>query len=110
MRCGFVDGCGGKGAKVVVVWLWSFGNDVGGGDLVVVGVVLGMKVRRCLWCGVDGCGGKGAKVVVVWLWSFGNDVGGGDLDVEVWVVQNNDRKRKMATSKGRSPVNTKNSL
>ena len=60
-----------KGAKVVVVWLWSFGNDVGGGDLVVVGVVLGMKVRRCLWCGVDGCGGKGAKVVVVWLLRYG---------------------------------------
>ena len=59
-----------------------------------------------MWCGVvDGCGGKGAKVVVVWLWSFGNDVGGGDLVVEVWLVQNNDRKRKMATSKGRSPVN-----
>ena len=31
--------------KVVVVWLWSFRNDVGGGELVVVGVVLGMKVR-----------------------------------------------------------------
>ena len=45
MRCGFVDGCGGKEAKVVVIWLWTFGNDVGGGDLVVVGVVLGMKVR-----------------------------------------------------------------
>ena len=42
MRClrdGVVDGCGGKEAKVVVVvWLWLFGNDVGGGDLVVVGV------------------------------------------------------------------------
>ena len=66
---------------------------------------------RCLWCGVvDGCGGKEAKVVVVWLWTFGNDVGGGDLVVEGWLVQNNDRKRKMAISKGRSLVNTKNSL
>ena len=35
LRCGVVDGHGGKGAKVVVVWLWTFGNDVGGGDLVV---------------------------------------------------------------------------
>ena len=63
--------------KVVVIWLSSFGNDVGGGDLVVVGVVLGMKVKRCLWCGVvDGCGVKGVKVVVVvwercWWWRFG---------------------------------------
>ena len=56
LRCGVADGCGGKEATVVVVWLWTFGNGVGGGDLVVVGVVLGMKVRR--WCGVvDGCGG-----------------------------------------------------
>ena len=42
MRClrgGVVDGGRGKKAKVVVVWLWLFGNDVGGGDLVVVGVV-----------------------------------------------------------------------
>ena len=69
-------------AKVVVVWLWLFGNDVGGGDLVVVGFVLGMKLKRCLWCGVvDGCGGKEVKVVVVWLWLFGNYVGGGDLVV-----------------------------
>ena len=90
---------------MVVVGLWLFGNDVGGGDLVVGGVVLGRKVRR--WCGVvDGCGGKGAKVVVVWLWTFGSDVGGGDLVVEGWLVQNNDRKRKTAISKGRSPVNT----
>ena len=83
LRCGVADGCGGKEAKVVVVWLWTFGNGVGGGDLVVVGVVLGMKVRR--WCGVvDGCGGKGAKVVVVGLWLFGHDVGGGDLVVGGW--------------------------
>ena len=76
---------------------------------MVVDVVSGMKVRR--WCGVvDGCGGKGAKVVVVWLWTFGNDVGGGDLVVEGLLVQNNDRKRKTAISKGRSPVNTNNSL
>ena len=75
------------------------------------GVVSGTKVKRCLRCGVvDGRGGKGVKVVVVWLWTFGNDVGGGDLVVRVWLVQNNDRNRKMATSKGRSPVNTKNSL
>ena len=80
LRCGVADGCGGKEAKVVVVWLWLFGNDVGGGDLVVGGVVLGMKVRR--WCGVvDGCGDKGAKVVVVWLWTFGSDVGGG-----IWLL------------------------
>ena len=42
MRClrgGVFDGCGGRKVKVVVVWLWWFGNDVGGGDLVVVGVV-----------------------------------------------------------------------
>ncbi len=38
-RGGVVDGCEGKRAKVVVVWLWLFANDVGGGDLVVVGVV-----------------------------------------------------------------------
>ena len=50
---------------------------------------------RCLRGGVvDGCGGRKAKVVVVWLWLFGNDVGGGDLVVEIWLVQNNDRKRK----------------
>ena len=29
--------CGGKEAKVVVFELWLFGNDVGGGDLVVGG-------------------------------------------------------------------------
>ena len=81
--------------KVVVVWLWSFGNDVGGGDLVVVG---------CR--GDHGCGDGGVVGVVV----KGSDVVCGELVVEVWLVQNNDRKRKMATSKGRSPVNTKNSL
>ena len=59
---------------------------------------------------VDGCGGKKAKVVVVGLWLFGNDVGGGDLVAGGWLVQNNDRKRKTAISKGRNPVNTKNSL
>ena len=40
MRClrgSVVDGSGGRKAKVVVVWLWWFGNDVGGGDLVVGG-------------------------------------------------------------------------
>ena len=40
MRClrgGVVDGCGGEKVKAVVVWLWLFGNDVGGGDLVVAG-------------------------------------------------------------------------
>ena len=81
MRClrgGVVDGCGGKEAKVVVVWLWLFGNDVGGGDLVVVGVVLGTKVKRCLRCGVVdvkrrrwwwlGCGCLGTMLVVaIWL-------------------------------------------
>ena len=70
-----------------------------------------MEVKRCLRGGVvDGCGGKEAKVVVVGLWLFGNDVGGGDLVVGGWLVQNNDRKRKTAISKGRSPVNTNNSL
>ena len=59
---------------------------------------------------VDGCGGNEAKVVVVWLWLFGNDVGGGDLVAGGWLVQNNDRKRKTAISKGCSPVNTNNSL
>ena len=34
--------CGGKEAKVVVFELWLFGDDVGGGDLVV-GVVFGPK-------------------------------------------------------------------
>ena len=81
-----------KRAKVVVVWLWSFGNDVGGGGLVVVG---GRGDRGC---------GDGGVVVK------GSDVVCGDSVVEVWLVQNNDRKRKMATSKSRSPVNTKNSL
>ena len=80
--------------KVVVVLLWSFGNDVGGGDLVGVG-----------GRGDRGCGDGGVVGVVV----KGSDVCG-DSVVEVWLVQNNDRKRKMATSKGRSPVNTKNSL
>ena len=37
LRGGVVDGC--EKAKAVVVWLWLFGNDVGGGDLVVAGVV-----------------------------------------------------------------------
>ena len=84
-----------KRAKVVVVWLWPFGNDVGGGNLVVVG-----------GRGDRGCGDGGVVGVVV----KGSDVVCGDLVVEVWLVQNNDRKRKMATSKSRSPVNTKNSL
>ena len=73
------DGCGGKRAKVVVVWLWSFGNDVGGGDLVVVG-------SR----GDRGCGDGGVVGVVV----KGCDVVCGDSVVEVWLVQNNHRKRK----------------
>ena len=59
---------------VIVAWLalWSFGNDVGGGDLVVVG---GRGDRG--WR----CGEGGAMLVVVMV-------------VEIWVVQNNDRKRK----------------
>ena len=76
---GLFDGCGGKRAKVVVVWLWSFGNDVGGGDLVVVG-----------GRGDRGCGEGGVVGVVV----KGCDVVCGDSVVEVWLVQNNDRKRK----------------
>ena len=43
---GLLTGVEVKGAKVIVVWLWTFGNDVGGGDLVVVGVVLGMKLME----------------------------------------------------------------
>ena len=34
---GVVYGCGGEKAKAVVVWLCLFGDDVGGGDLVVGG-------------------------------------------------------------------------
>ena len=74
-----VDGCGGKRANVVVVWLLSFGNDVRGGDLVVVG-----------GRGDRGCGDGGVVGVVV----KGSDVVCGDSVVEVWLVQNNDRKRK----------------
>jgi len=62
---------------VIVAWLalWSFGNDVGGG-LVVVGD------------GSDrGCGDGGVV-------GGGDDRGCGDLVVEIWLVQNNDRKRK----------------
>ena len=73
-----------KRAKVVVVWLWSFGNDVGGGDLVVVG-----------GRGDRGYGDGGVVGIVVQR----SDVVCGDSVVEVWLVQNNDRKRKMATSK-----------
>ena len=66
---------------------------------------------RCLRGGVvDGGAGKKAKVVVFELWLFGDDVGGGHLDVGGWLDQNNDRKRKTAISKRRSPVNTNNSL
>ena len=77
--CGVVDGCGGKRAKVVVVWLWSFGNDVSGGDLVVLG-----------GRGDHGCGDGGMGGVVV----KGCDVVCGDSVVEVWLVQNNDSNRK----------------
>ena len=79
---------------VVAIWLlWaSFEN---GGEAMFAG-----------WS----CGGKEAKVVVFELWLFGDDVGGGDLVVGGWLDQNNDRKRKTAISKRRSPVNTNNSL
>ena len=66
-----------KRAKVVVVWLWPFGNDVSGGDLVVVG-----------GRGDRGCGDGGVVGVVV----KGSDVVCGHSVVEVWLVQNNDRK------------------
>ena len=65
--------------------MWPFRNDVGGGDLVVVG-----------GRGDRGCGDGGVVGIVV----KGSDVCG-DLVVEVWLVQNNDRKREMATSKSR---------
>ena len=65
-----------------------------------------MEVKRCLRGNVvDGSGGRKAKVVVFELWLFGDDVGGGDLVVGGWLVQNNDRKRKTAISKSRSPMN-----
>ena len=62
---------------MIVAWLalWSFGNDVGGG-LVVVVIVVGMMVA---WLAVVVI--WGAKLVVVMV-------------VEIWLVQNNDRKRK----------------
>ena len=46
LRCGVVDGCGGKEAKVVVVGLWLFGNDVGGGDLVAGGWLVQNNDRK----------------------------------------------------------------
>ena len=55
--------------------LWSFGNDVGGG-LVVVAIVLGVMVA---WLAVVVI--WGAKLVSVMV-------------VEIRSVQNNDRKRK----------------
>ena len=39
LRVVVVDGSGGRKAKVVGVCWWLFGSDVGGGDLVVVGIV-----------------------------------------------------------------------
>ena len=78
LRSGVVDGCRGRKAKVVVVWLWLYGNEVCGGDLVVVGVIgNGGEAMFAGWS----WGGKEAKVVVFELWLFGNDVGGGDLVV-----------------------------
>ena len=79
---------------VIVAWLvlWSFGNDVGGGSVVVGDG----SARGCGDGGVVGGGGDrgcgdlvvvgvvviwGAKLVVVMV-------------VEIWLVQNNDRKRK----------------
>ena len=57
---------------VIVAWLalWSFGNDVGGGDLVVVG---GSSDRGCGDGGVVGGGGDrgcgdGGVVGIVVIW------------------------------------------
>ena len=65
---------------VIVVWLalWSFGSDVGGSDLVVVG---GRGDRGCGDGGVVGIVVKGAMLVVVMV-------------VEMWLFQNNDSNRK----------------
>ena len=65
---------------VFVAWLalWSFGSDVGGSILVVVG---GRGDRGCGDGGVVGVVVKGAMLVVVMV-------------VEMWLFQNNDRKRK----------------
>ena len=65
---------------VIVEWLalWSFGSDVGGSDLVVVG---GRGNRGCGDGGVVGVVVKGAMLVVVMV-------------VEMWLFQSNDIKRK----------------
>ena len=55
-----------KRAKVVV-WLWPFGNDVGGGGLVVVG---GRGDRGCGDGGMVGVVVKESDVVI-WLLRYG---------------------------------------
>ena len=79
---------------VIVAWLalWSFGDDVGGGSVVVGdGSARGYGDGGVVGGGGDrGCGDLVVVGVVV-VWGVKLVV---VMVVEIWLVQNNDRKRK----------------